>query len=306
MIQQKLADLWKAWDKFWFGSNSPDKMRLFRLIFCLMLFVFYCIRSLDIDLYFSNHGIAHTDILPEIVIQKYRYSLLTLFPSDGALWFFNSVLLVSLLLLAFGVLPRLFAAIVLIVHVSFIHRNPGGTYGVDTISIFYMLFLLMADFRKSDSSRGEDLRSILGSMAYRFSQIQLCVIYFYSGVHKLKGLSWWQGDALWNVMANAQLARWDFSLLTHLPWAIVGATYGTLIFEIYFPALVWSPKTRYPLLLAGVLMHVGIGLFMNIPYFAFLMVLLYVFFLPNEVVQEIYNRCVRFVRFRLSTSPASR
>jgi hypothetical protein len=54
-----------------------------------------------------------------------------------------------------------------------------------------------------------------------------------------------------------------------------------LFWEIYFPVLVWQPKVRKPMLFFGVLLHIGIFLFMNLPSFGFMMISLYVLFLKK-------------------------
>ncbi|RYZ85168.1 MAG: hypothetical protein EOP04_16535 [Proteobacteria bacterium] len=122
------------------------------------------------------------------------------------------------------------------------------------------------------------------SVAFRLSQIQVCVIYAYSGWEKLKGVAWWKGEALWTVLANSQIARFDFGFTSHLPMVIIAATYITMLWEIYFPVLVWIPKLRRPSLILGVLVHLGILITLFIPHFATLMIVAYVVFLtPQEI-----------------------
>src|SRR5208282_2742533 len=97
-------------------------------------------------------------------------------------------------------------------------------------------------------------------IAFRFSQIQICIIYAFSGFEKLRGIKWWQGEALWDVLANFQVARWDFTWIASFPVLIVVATYLTVLWEIYFPVLVWvRPWSRW-MLLFGMVLHIGIGI----------------------------------------------
>lgn len=284
-----------VWNRFWFEANGNEQMRLFRRALAMLLFLSYLIRSLDLELYYSDLGVAPLSILPDIADLRFRYSLLTLFPGVKALWMMNGIFLVSLLFLALGLMTRFSAILAFVLHLSFLHRNPGSVYGADTVAVFFLAYFCLADFRERSeiqrlqkTDHQQDIRSIIGSVAYRLCQIQLCIIYTYAGLHKLKGVHWWNGEAVWAVLANSQMARWDFSWVSHYPLLFILPTYATLIFEVYFPVLVWVPALRKPLLFYGVLLHLGIGLAMNIPIFAALMVFSYALFL-DEATAEKWN-----------------
>jgi hypothetical protein len=218
-------------------------------------------------------------VVDELVTMNFRYSLFNLFPSTTALWIGNAVFLASLLALAFGIFPRISALIALVLHVSFLHRNMGASYGVDSIATFYLFYLCLADYRDRQPGAPGEAASVIGSMAFRLAQIQLCVIYGYSGLQKLHGVYWWRGEALWNVLANSQIARFDFGWTSHFPAVLTALTFISLFWEIYFPVLVWIRPIRYPLLAFGVLFHLGIGISINIAFFAALMIFIYVLYL---------------------------
>lgn len=278
----------RAWNLFWFEADGYAQMHIFRRGLAFLLFFSYLIRSLDLELYYSDLGLMRLSVLPEIIDMRYRYSLLNVFNSVKCLWVINGIFLLSLFLLGLGVMTRLCSILVVVLHVSFLHRNPGSAYGADTVTTFFLFFLCMFDFRYKSVKDLEkrDFHSILGSVAYRLSQIQLCIIYTFAGLHKLKGMHWWNGEAVWAVLANSQMVRWDFSWISHYPLLFIIPTYATLIFEIYFPVLIWVPKVRKPLLFFGFLLHLGIGLAMNIPIFATLMVLSYSLFLDQPTAEK--------------------
>jgi hypothetical protein len=232
--------------------------------------------------------------LDELVPMTYRFSLFQLFPNNTALWIGNTVFLASLLTLAFGIYPRISALVATILHISFLHRNMGAAYGVDTISTFYLLYLCLADYR--DRTGFQDFRSVLGSMAFRLAQIQLCVIYGYSGLHKLRGIYWWKGEGIWSVLANFQMARFDFSWTAHFPFVLTAMSFVSLFWEIYFPALVWIRPLRYPLLAFGVLFHLGIAISISIPFFGALMILIYWLYVDAahcQMVERYFGDCLK-------------
>jgi hypothetical protein len=77
--------------------------------------------------------------------------------------------------------------------------------------------------------------------------------------------------------------------MAQMPILITIATYATLVWEIYFPVLVWSGRVRYTWLLGGVLLHASIGIMMNLPFFALLMVGAYSVFLRKHHALELEN-----------------
>jgi hypothetical protein len=289
-----------AWNRFWFESDGRVQLRAFRIGLALLLFACYAIRSLDLELFFGEQGIMPASILPDVMPMQYRYSIFRVFTGNAALWIGNFVLLAGLLAMAFGkgVLSRLATFVVWFVHLSFVHRNLAIAYGVDTISCFFLFYLLFADDRDDRAYRPGDLRAVLGSMAYRLSQIQVCIIYGYSGLKKLKGFMWWNGDAIWGSLAGPQLARWDFSWLAHFPLALAGVTYLTVVWEIYFPVLVWIRPVRAPLLIVGLLLHLGIAVGLNLVFFAALMALTYVLFLDRATLSRVNGLARGFISRR--------
>jgi hypothetical protein len=166
-------------------------------------------------------------------------------------------------------------------------------YGVDSIATFFLFCLSFAN-----SAKGGAVSSIFESMALRLLQLQVCIIYGYSGFEKLKGLLWWRGEALWYALANVQIARFDFSWVAHFPILIVIGTYATVLWEVYFPVLVWIKPVQKYVLAFGVLLHIGIAITVYIPFFAGLMISTYVLFLDRELLNQMMISLKKTSKFR--------
>ena len=132
-----------------------------------------------------------------------------------------------------------------IINMGFIQRNYSVNFGADiiaTLFLFYMSFtqscerLSILNWKKAKIPNVSS--NMISSMMMRMMQVQISVIYAYTGWEKLKGASWWDGTALWSVMANPQMTTADFSFLRAFPWSIPILAYSTIIFEMYFPAMV--------------------------------------------------------------------
>ena len=141
--------------------------------------------------------------------------------------------------------------------------------------------------RKKQDMKAFRAMDLFTSVAIRFMQIQICVIYFYSGVSKLRGTRWWNGSAIWDVLSMEGLARWDMSFLVWVPDVLVFLCYSVLLWEIYFPALIWFRNLRVPIIVLGIAMHLGFGLFISIPNFSMLMVSIYFLFLTNQNIENV-------------------
>ncbi len=278
-----------SWCRFFFETDAYRQMKLLRIALGGLLLVAYAIRAIDAEFYYGVNGSMNIERMLEILPMNYRWSFLIWFPGNVSLWLNTGILLLSLFTMTIGFFPRTSAFIAYLLQVSFMHRNMSIVYGFDMISVFFLFYLV---FAKTDS-KPKDFQgwsSDLTSAALRMSQIQVCIIYAYSGFEKLKGPSWWKGEAIWSVFANSQIARWQLDWVSSFPLFISFFTYMTLLFEIYFPALVWFKKWRPWVLLAGVLLHLGIGAVVFIPFFAALMVVTYVTFLTPSEVDWIFSR----------------
>lgn len=284
-----------AWGCFFFEADALEPMRLFRISLGMLLFVAYFIRAVDSDFYFGSNGVLELDKMLEFFPMKYRWSFLIWFPGKAALWTCTGLLLVSLATMTLGVFPRLSALVAFLLHVSFMHRNMAIVYGLDMIAVFFLFYLI---FAKTDSrpKSSNSWAALLTSSSLRMIQIQICVIYAYSGWEKLKGPLWWKGEAIWTVFANSQIVRWQLDWVSHFPLLVSFLTYMTLAWEIYFPALVWLKKWRPWLLVGGILLHIGIGSVVFIPFFAALMISSYATFLTPAEARWVMRRAVKIFR----------
>jgi hypothetical protein len=286
--KRAFSNAYRAWCDFFFGAEATDAMKLLRISLGLLLLAAYAIRAFDHSFYYGANGALDLERMLEFFPMKYRWSFLIWFPGDASLWICTGFLLLSLGTMTFGIFPRLSAFVAFLLHVSFMHRNMAIVYGLDMIATFLLFYL---SFTRTDRAPAKDSwAGMLSPMALRLTQIQVCVIYAYSGWEKLKGSAWWKGEAIWAVFANTQIARWNLDWIAHFPLIISFATYATLLFEIYFPALIWLRRWRPWILGLGVLLHVGIGMAVFIPFFAALMIITYASFLTPTEARAILER----------------
>ncbi|MEZ0393125.1 MAG: HTTM domain-containing protein [Pseudobdellovibrionaceae bacterium] len=295
-----IRSLWQKWNQFWFDPVPLFNLAAFRILFCFTMASMYLGRQMDVELFYTDAGILPKDLALKVLPESYRPFAVYSFWPDSWVFAIHAVFVLILFLMAFGVFSRWLGFIATFFQLAFLYRNYGVAFGADQIGSLFLFYLA---FTQSDArlsfrhwwrkkrQKSELSGDLLTSVFYRMIQIQLCLVYVYSGMEKLKGSTWWDGTAIWSVLANSQMVIGDFTWTRHFPLLIVFLSFSTLLFELYFPVLVWVQSLRKYLLMAGVLFHAGIGIFMALWSFALLMVSPYILFLSEESLLKFMEKC---------------
>lgn len=138
--------------------------------------------------------------------------------------------------------------------------------------------------------------AVLLSNAAAFGvMVQLCIVYFLSGMYKAQGEMWVDGTALYYIMRTPEYFYPPLSpLILENDAAIVVGTYAAMVTLIAFPFLVLSRSVR-PWAVAAMLgFHASIGLFMGLTSFALAMMACDCVFVSGHA-----ERAVGAVRARL-------
>lgn len=280
--------LWKKLESFWFDFSALKGLSLMRLVVGFVMLALAISRHRGVELFYSNQGMLPRDLFLEIVPELYRPEIsFFIWPESWVSWVHLSYIGI-LALLFLGVGGRLAAFAAWFLHVGFFQRNFSVVFGADLIGGIWLFYLAMGKnnayfsvLNLLNKSRKVSL-DIFSSAAARLIQIHLALIYAYTGWEKLKGASWWEGSSLWTVLANPQLATLDFTWTAGFPLMIAALVYLTLIFEIYFIALVWLPKFRNWFLVSGVLFHLGIAATVGLWEFSLIMIASYAVFMKDS------------------------
>jgi hypothetical protein len=298
---------------FLFAAKNLEQLAAFRIILCGTLFYTACFRQLNMDQLGPLSLIPRSSALT-IFPDFYRPHLQWFFWPDSYVSFVHLGLIALLFFAMIGLSNRALLVLTWIIHQGILNRNYSILFGADVIGglfLFYLCFTECSDvfsvknilFRKTnavrDVAQNNNKNVSLSSVFFRLMQIQICVIYMYTGFEKLKGKTWWDGTALWTVLANPQFSQYDFKFLSHIPLFFAFSTFVTLIFEIYFPAMMINKTYRKYWLIAGVGFHLTIGLLLGLMTFSLIMVATYVLFLQKETLEKVFLKLTP-LKFRLS------
>jgi len=143
--------------------------------------------------------------------------------------------------------------------------------------------------------------STSNTIATRFMQIHLCIIYLFGGLGKMRGETWWDGSAVWLSAVSYEYQSLDLTWIGKFPLLMALAAHVTLFWETFYVCLVWPKVTRYWVLAIAVGVHAGIGLFLGMITFGWMMIVANAVFIEPETMQ----RWLGFLKSNLWTAGAS-
>jgi hypothetical protein len=218
-----------------------------------------------------------------------------------------------------GLFTRVTAVLAWIGTLSYIQRATTSLFGMDTIATILCTYMMLAPCDRAfslDSVISRLRRKKAGdpnwdappeatgwaTFVTRLMQIHFSIIYFAAGASKLLGGSWWNGNALWSVMANYEFNPMGsplyMEILNYLAnnrvlWEIAttGGCVYTLFLELAFPFLVWYPRWKWVMMIGAIGLHTMIGVLMGLTFFSILMMLLVSSFLPPAVGEMARKYC---------------
>jgi hypothetical protein len=127
-------------------------------------------------------------------------------------------------------------------------------------------------------------------LAIRLIQVHMCVIYFFAGIAKLQGETWWMGDALWGAVANLEYQTLDVTWLAKWPILLALMTHLTVFWGMSFCVLVWPRLTRPLVLALAVPLHLGIAFCMGMITFGLVMLIGCLSFVSPALVRRLIER----------------
>ncbi|MGI8956338.1 MAG: HTTM domain-containing protein [Chthoniobacterales bacterium] len=153
------------------------------------------------------------------------------------------------------------------------------SYGVDNFTVIGLFYLMIAplpdrwalDWKRSP--RSSALPARLG-FHLRVLQIHLCVIYFFGGISKATGGSWWNGTSIWRALSGPPFDLVPLHLLISLRALLPLAGVLVCSLETGYPIFIWWRKTRTLWFCSVIGMHLSIGITMGLYLFSLVMIIL--------------------------------
>ena len=297
----RLHRLMGAWDRFFFTSREMATCDSFRVAYGVLLGLHSLFMGSELELFFTAEGVLDFAAARAVLDQDAPIYLFSAVPESIILpRALQMALLLASVGLVLGVYPRASAFLAFVIQVAFHHRNILIVDGEDTLFRLFALYLVFMPsgpgfgwFSRRVHRRDQDT---LGQpWALRLVQLQVAVVYYSAGLHKLRGPDWTGGNAFY------YLARLD-DLYGSMPapeWLFNSSATGLLLcwaviaFELLTPfALFWERSRRYAIATA-VAFHLGLAYFMNLYLFPWIMIVGLLSFTRSSDWRSLRNRFSR-------------
>ena len=240
------------------GPLHPSAIRLLHTGTGALLAIQVLLLLPDVSMLYGPAGLVDRALLPE---PDFGIGI-----TDGVVGFAVSYIVLATLL-AFGRLPWAGILVLLVFHAAWHTSGSAFSYGVDYLSSTALFYCLCTP----------RTRPMWHTPTLRLLQLHLCIIYFFSGLAKALGPTWWNGEALWKAVNQPYHlggAPGIIDWLGQFAWLWVVGGWGVVVLELGYPVFIWLRRIRPCWLWSIVGMHVGIALFIGLFQFAAVMILL--------------------------------
>ncbi len=278
----------RGWVTFWFEMPDTRALDLVRVGLGLTLFFSYATLFGHIEAFYTEDGWMPLALTPSIESESTSLSVLFVARTPAAAWALWAVTLAAAAAYTVGWRSNIAKVVLLVGHYSFTRRAPAIAYGVDDLCsnlLFIQCFLPMGHALAIDAQRRAPRllapwRQTLRSMGLRLTQVQMAIIMAFAGLEKLQGEQWWDGMGVWFAMTDWEFAFFPLAPLAAHPWLLNMAGYIAVLFELAYPALIWGRRSRGPILVIAIALHVGVAVMMGLWLFSLAMLVSHMAFAP--------------------------
>ncbi len=242
----------------------------------------------DFENIFTFNGYVKPDVL-DASLDNFSFTIYDCFtfiksaiPSveyNTVLYFTCGLFIFSLLSLCAGFLTRGSAVLSALTHLLLMKSIHLYEYGADffmTILLFYCAVFPVGRVCSVDNKIFKARKTpIISHVSWlRILQIHICIAYCVSGIDKVLGFNWHNGEAIWKATTSFnQLGLVNVTSLAPYPVIFIMVGWMTIITEMLYPIFINIRKTRKIWLLLTISMHLGIILLLGLFFFSTIMII---------------------------------
>ena len=265
---------------------SSSFVIFFRISIGLLVLIHFLSYWKDFELLYTIKSIVPIELhslfrsYSIVTIDDILFFLNIFFSNDSSVDIFKSVFIILCIFIISGFFSRISAILLIFLQVSFIKYGSLLYYGADfftTMSLFYIVLFPTSSYFSLQKKYFQKSLLFLPNQSLtlckRLIQIHLCLAYFFSGLDKVLGFNWWNGEAVWKAMNLPNFNRFivlsDYITLSAF-YIVIG--WGTIITEFLYPIFINLKATRKLWLGLTIGMHIGIIISFNLFFFSAIMI----------------------------------
>jgi hypothetical protein len=300
---ERLATAFGAgWNRFWFTPSEPLTVCVLRIVAGAAALFYVVSYTFDLTDWFGPSGWLPVETVQRVMETTpgegaaWQWSYFNRIQSPALLWIVHVVGIAVVALFALGLLTRVTAVLSLVVVVSYIHRAPviaGQFEPIVAMLIFYLCFTPCGRYlsldrrlgigRPAPNADGEEPRSWTATTGLRLIQVHVAGLYLMMGLSKLGSTTWWEGGAMWWLMAQSQSRLVDLTSLRNALFLINAWTHATVLFELCYGVLIWNRLARPLLIAISVVMWTLTALVTGLVPYCLLMIATGAAFIPADL-----------------------
>lgn len=137
----------------------------------------------------------------------------------------------------------------------------------------------------------ENLTNLWHNLAIVALACQVCMIYVSGALYKAGGEPWQDGTAVYGPMMTMRFGPWPElnEFITTFAVTVALASVGSVVLQVVFPGALLFRWTRIPALFAMISFHLGIAIFMGLPWFSLAMIAIDAIFIRDVTWQRMGN-----------------
>jgi hypothetical protein len=312
-----------GWNRFWFTPADPLPCGVLRIVVGLLAIAHLVSLSHDLDRWYSKDALlspaAVTRLLAESgQTQDFHYSYLGKFAA-GDIAYVHWAAIAAAAAFTLGLITPVSGVLTAVALLAYIHRVPQVTGHLEPVLVFLVLYLVIGHGgarlsldrllfgRKPQpgvSSSVTPWEGLAANIGLRLIQVHVAMFFLMMALTKLYGDAWWDGNAIWYLLAQTQSRPINLSSLRG--WGRSGAllinswTLAVVYYELAFPILIWNRLARPLLLVLGLAIWTSLILATGHLLFGLAMLTATAAFLPASLFQSLFSpRAARISPARL-------
>jgi hypothetical protein len=316
-----------GWNRFWFTASDAFSLSVLRILTGSLAVLYHFSFTADLVNWFGSAGILPIETAKRISespqYNTFYLSYFYFFDAPAALWVVHFIGLAILLMFVVGAFTRVTSVLSLVVVLSYMHRAPmltGHMEPLVAMLLFYLCFAPAGRYLSIDrwlrkrkladqptELQGEDLYdkpSVWATISLRAMQIHVVGFYFMMALTKFRGVGWWNGEAIWGLLAYSESRLIDLTFLHGSEYLLDFWTHMIVLFELLLPVLVWNRALRPLMLGIAVFMWTLLALVTGLVGFALVMIVASLAFVPAETWRGIVGSLGRR-RLAVSDQPSA-
>lgn len=325
------GDFWQeavdGWLRFWFAQPSITTLACMRIGVGIVLFYSLFVYSFDLASHFGPAAWGNLELLRQADPIAWPFSVFDWIDSVWWLWTAHFIALIAAAAFAMGIAPGLTGPVSVLLYLSYGHRNPAVLVDLDGLLVMSLIYLSVAPCARVltlipplppgllESLRPRrpltplfepnPMRSYWGAFMLRVLQVQLCLLYFLSGLSSMVP-SWLSGDVLLHPsLLERGLPLGLDTLAGHGAWT-AGITHGLTVLSLFYGVLIWLPRFRTPVLIVTVAAHLLVGIMWGVLAYNVLMIVWNLAFVDSEKLEWVRQRIAPLLSMPWLPPPARR